>query len=46
VAGPGYTVLSAMVNELIARGFEHVVFSGGCCLLVPLIPLGSRIDIR
>jgi len=29
VAGPGYTVLSAMVNELIARGCEHVVFSGG-----------------
>ena len=29
VAGSGYTVPGAMVNELIARGCEHVVFSGG-----------------
>ena len=29
VAGSGYAAVSAMVNELIARGCEHLVFSGG-----------------
>ena len=33
VAGAGDAVVGAMVNELIARSFDHVVFSAGCCFI-------------